>query len=182
MKIFLNLFKIFTIPAVGFCLVSHLVGCASAPLEKQQARTAPRSQEQTGALVFGAGPDDIQAQFEGRDFRWRELSSRHQLYEVYGLSREEIAAALPQAIVEVNEMVKTRVGTPGVISAHESDPDHGSAGARSLGPGVGIFKKEISSFSNDRGQLTENHFNLDTFSGVSASGSSQKDIPLPTSF
>ena len=83
-----------------------LVGCAPVPFEMREVKTAPRSQEQAGYLVFKASLDEIRTRLEGKEFRWRELNSKHHLYEIYGLGKEEIVAAFPHAKVEENQVLQ----------------------------------------------------------------------------
>ena len=77
--------------AAGIFLMYGLVGCAPVPVEMREVKTAPRSQEQAGHLVFKVSLDEIRTRLEGTEFRWRELNSKHQLYEIYGLDKEDRA-------------------------------------------------------------------------------------------
>ena len=143
------------IGAVDLVLVSSLIGCAPVPFEFREIKTAPSTQEQAGHLVYGASLDEIRTQLEGRDFHRRELNSKHHLYEIYDLSKEEIVSALPHAKVESNQ---SHTEFPVVAYTSPSYP------LTALDP-----------FSTPQ-------INLGPYSGVLTSSDSEEKIAVPTSF
>ena len=143
------------IGATNLVLVSSLIGCAPVPFEFREIKTAPSTQKQAGHLVYGASLDEIRTQLEGRDFHWRELNSKHHLYEIYDLSKEEIVSALPHVKVESNQ---PQTEFPVVAYTSPSYP------LTALNP-----------FSTPQ-------INLGPYSGVLTSSDSEEKFRLPSSF
>lgn len=86
---------------MGLSLIS---GCGSPPLEFREVKEAPNSQEQARYLIRGINLDKIKTELGGWSFRWRNLNSKHHLYELYDLSREEILKAFPHTVLSKNQV------------------------------------------------------------------------------
>lgn len=82
------------------------VGC-SGGLERFEARrvaVAPQTAQDVGVLVRGASEDKLAALLSANaNVRFRALSERHQLYELYGITVKQARGELPSAHVTRNE-------------------------------------------------------------------------------
>lgn len=82
------------------------VGCTGglARFEARRVAVAPQSEAQVGILARGASEDSLSGLLAANpNVKFRVLSERHQLYELYGISVKEARGRLPSARITKNE-------------------------------------------------------------------------------
>ena len=95
----------------SIALISVVTACSNT---SQEIQVAPQSQEQTGVIIQGSGPE-VNAVLR-QSSEYRVLSAAHGLYEVKGLSLNEVKALGPHLSAEKNKYLEK------VVSSHRKYP------------------------------------------------------------